>query len=51
MYQEVMLKEMTNEEYFRMRMKQEEEWWDNPKNKILNILTLGMHGLRHAGLL
>lgn len=42
---------MDDKEYFEMRMKQEEEWWNNPKNIILNFITLGTHGLRHVGLI
>jgi hypothetical protein len=38
-------------QYFSLRMRIESEWWSNPKNVILNILTLGCHGLRHVGLL
>ncbi len=42
---------MNEEIYLEEMIRIEDEWWNSPKNRILNFLTLGTHGLRHVGLL
>ena len=39
------------DKYFKQRMFEEEKFWKCPKTIILNILTFGMYGFKHCGLI